>query len=153
MKGHADAGESWWDASWGCPNQYVETPAGSGIYLPDYSPANVLAVDGAYATALGTWAPSTRFMIDTSRNGRGPLDGTKYAGAPTNQPSAVISALNAGSWCNPPGAGAGLPPLALPGAALLDAYMWISRRVSPTARATSLAAHAPGTSPCTTRGP
>ena len=85
----------------------------------------MVAVDGAYATALGTWVPSTRFMIDTSRNGRGPLDGTKYAGAPTNQPSGVISALNAGNWCNPPGAGAGLPPLALPGAPLLDAYMWI----------------------------
>jgi endoglucanase len=125
MKGHADAGDSGWDASWGCPNQYVETPTGSGNYVPDYSPANVAAVDGAYATALGTWVPSTRFLIDTSRNGRGPLDAVQYASAPTNQPAPVISALKSGSWCNPPGAGAGLRPLALPGAALLDAYMWI----------------------------
>jgi endoglucanase len=125
FKGHADAEDTWWDAAWGCPNQYVESPAGSGNYVPDYSAANVLAVDGSYQGLLGSWVPSTRFVIDTSRNGRGPLDAAKYAGPPTNQPAAVLSSLQSGNWCNPPGAGAGLRPLAIPGPALLDAYLWI----------------------------
>jgi endoglucanase len=67
----------------------------------------------------------THFVIDTSRNGRGPLDAARYAAAPFNQPADVIKGLTAGSWCNPPGAGLGLRPTADTGVPLADAYLWV----------------------------
>ncbi len=45
--------------------------------------------------------------------------------APYNQPASTISGLNAGNWCNPPGAGLGLRPSAVTDVPLLDAYLWI----------------------------
>ena len=65
------------------------------------------------------------FVIDTGRNGRGPLDAAHYADAPFAQPESVIRGLAAGSWCNPPGVGLGLRPTTDTGVALLDAYLWI----------------------------
>ena len=65
------------------------------------------------------------FVIDTGRNGRGPLDVARYAVAPFNQPPSVIRGLAAGAWCNPPGVGLGLRPTADTGVPLLDAYLWI----------------------------
>ena len=66
------------------------------------------------------------YVIDTSRNGQGPFDATtEYSAAPYNQPATVITALNAGNWCNPPGAGLGLRPSANTGVSLLDAYLWV----------------------------
>jgi endoglucanase len=128
IEGYAE--QTWWDASWGCPNQYVETPAGSGIYLPTFTDANVAAVDAAYAAALapgwiGPFIATTHFVIDTSRNGRGALDTSVYANPPTNQPPAVVSKLHDGNWCNPPGAGVGLLPTASTGTPLLDAFLWV----------------------------
>jgi endoglucanase len=54
-----------------------------------------------------------RFVIDTSRNGRGPWTppAGKYA--------------DAQAWCNPPGRGLGERPIAQPTHALLDAKLWI----------------------------
>ena len=65
------------------------------------------------------------FVIDTSRNGRGPLDTTPFAAAPYDQSAGVIATLNAGDWCNPPGAGAGSRPTATTGVPLVDAYLWV----------------------------
>jgi endoglucanase len=65
------------------------------------------------------------FVIDTSRNGRGPLDSSVYAAAPYNQGETVISGLQSGNWCNPVGAGAGLRPTSRTGVTLLDAFVWI----------------------------
>jgi endoglucanase len=70
-------------------------------------------------------APTTHFIIDSSRNGRGPLDATPFGVAPYGQPAAVLTALTNGNWCNPPGAGLGLRPTANTGVALLDAYLWV----------------------------
>jgi endoglucanase len=56
----------------------------------------------AIDSALGLDA---HFVIDTSRNGRGPAA--------------------AGAWCNPPGRGLGTPPTHETGEALLDAFLWI----------------------------
>jgi endoglucanase len=52
------------------------------------------------------------FVIDTSRNGRGPWTPT------TSYPDAQ-------DWCNPPDRGLGVRPTADTGIALLDAYLWI----------------------------
>jgi endoglucanase len=81
--------------------------------------------DAWYASNLGTALPTTHFVLDTSRNGRGTLDASRYAAPPYNQPAGVISALAAGNWCNPPGAGLGVRPTAQTGVPLLDAYLWV----------------------------
>jgi endoglucanase len=78
-----------------------------------------------YAANLGSAVASTHFVIDTSRNGRGPNSMATYAAAPFNQPPAVVSALASGNWCNPPGAGLGLAPTAATGVPLLDARLWV----------------------------
>ena len=70
-------------------------------------------------------ATLAHFVIDTGRNGRGPLDVVPYAAAPYNQPAAVLSGLNGGNWCNPPGAGVGLRPTTTTGDPLADAYLWV----------------------------
>jgi endoglucanase len=93
--------------------------------------------DGAWAKIDGWYAeqvdrrpdppgPSelTHFVINTNRNGRGPLDVSAYARPPYNQPPAVIEALRNGSWCMPPGRGLGLRPTASTGVPLVDAYLW-----------------------------
>jgi endoglucanase len=70
-------------------------------------------------------AALAHFVIDTGRNGQGPLDATPFAAPPYSQPAGVIAGINAGSWCNPPGAGVGLRPTANTGVPLGDAYLWI----------------------------
>jgi len=86
---------------------------------------NTSAINLRYANMLGTTTPATHFIIDTSRNGHGPLDAAQYSAAPYDQPTNVITTLTAGNWCNPPGAGLGLRPTANTGVALLDAYLWV----------------------------
>jgi endoglucanase len=125
------ASQSWWMPSWGCPNQYVETPVGSGNWIPNYTPENVAAVDAAYASALagpgwiGPFTATTHFVVDTSRNGKGPLDTTPYGAAPYNQSADTVKKLHDGNWCNPPGAGLGARPTANTGVPLQDANLWI----------------------------
>jgi endoglucanase len=78
-----------------------------------------------YAANMGTAVASTHFVVDTSRNGQGPNSMQSFAAAPFNQPSAVISKLASGNWCNPPGSGLGLRPTSATGVPLLDAYLWV----------------------------
>jgi endoglucanase len=47
------------------------------------------------------------FVVDTSRNGRGPASGI------------------ANAWCNPPGRGLGEPPTTATGDPLADAFLWV----------------------------
>jgi endoglucanase len=133
-----------------CPNQYWNGgPANgwSGTAMSPYgvwsetqaSPSlNTAGIDSRYAQMLGSTAPTTHFVVDTSRDGQGPNDMQAYAAAPYDQPSSVISTLQSGNWCNPPGAGVGARPTAdtagvvnsldsyLPSnSALLDAYLWV----------------------------
>ena len=86
---------------------------------------NTSGINLRYANMLGTTPVTAHFIIDTSRNGKGPLAAGAYAAAPYNQPSSVITALNGGNWCNPFGAGLGLRPTAKTGLPLLDAYLWV----------------------------
>jgi endoglucanase len=120
-----------------CGNQYWNGgPANgwSGVAMSPYGvwsttasdPAlNTAGVDSRYALELGSTAPSTHFVIDTSRNGKGPNDMSAYTAAPYDQPSWAISSLQGGNWCNPPGAGLGARPTANTGNALVDALLWI----------------------------
>jgi endoglucanase len=74
--------------------------------------------DAWYATNVDTAANPPRsadlahFVLDTSRNGRGPW--TPTASYPDPQ-----------VWCNPPGRGLGLRPSTRTGNRLADAYLWI----------------------------
>jgi endoglucanase len=65
---------------------------------------------------LGSTLPTTHFVLDTSRNGRGPWNfaAAGYSDAGTAQ-----------DWCNPPGRGLGARPTAATGHALVDAYLWV----------------------------
>jgi endoglucanase len=78
-----------------------------------------------YAQNMGSAVAKTHFVVDTSRNGRGPDSMQQYTAAPYDQPASVISTLAAGNWCNPPGSGLGLRPTASTGVPLLDAYLWV----------------------------
>ena len=71
--------------------------------------------------------PLTHFVVDTSRNGRAPLDPARFAEAPYNQPAEVIVALTRGLWCNRPGAGIGPLPTVDTGFPLADAFLWVKR--------------------------
>jgi endoglucanase len=76
---------------------------------------NTAGINSRYASILAGTQPTAHFVIDTSRNGRGPW--TPTASYPDPQ-----------TWCNPPGRGLGARPEASPQPAafpLLDAYLWI----------------------------
>ena len=80
--------------------------------------ASTAGIESRYAAALAAAdaEPSTRFVVDTSRNGQGPW-----------APAAGTSYPDPQTWCNPPGRGLGDRPEASPEAAYpqLDAYLWI----------------------------
>jgi endoglucanase len=101
-------GFSWWDASW-CKGQYA--PDVNGVYVVDYGDANVKAVYNDFS-----WGPqgTTKFVIDTSRNGQGPW--LPPADRPAGDPQ---------DWCNPPGRGLGPRPTTSTGSPLVDAYLWV----------------------------
>jgi endoglucanase len=86
---------------------------------------NTSAINYRYSQMPGATTPTVHFVIDTSRNGNGPLNTAPFGLAPYNQPSSVLTHLTNGNWCNPPGAGLGLRPTANTGVALLDAYLWV----------------------------
>ncbi len=86
---------------------------------------NTSGINLRYAALLGSVVPKAHFVIDTGRNGNGPLDATHYAAAPYNQSASVTTGLDAGAWCNAAGAGAGIRTTANTGVAMLDAYLWI----------------------------
>jgi endoglucanase len=109
-----------------CGSQYAPATAG------DYQTWE--RTDAWYAEQVdrapnppGAQAPLTHFVVDTSRNGRTPLDPARFAAAPYNQPPEVIAALTRGLWCNPPGAGMGPLPTVETGFPLADAFVWVKR--------------------------
>jgi len=104
------------------PSQY--DPA-TNYTAVNYSPAYAATVTAGIQSFMGSAVATTHFVIDTGRNGQGPLNAAPYALAPYNQSASVIGGLNGGDWCNAYGAGAGLRPSANTGVALLDAYLWV----------------------------
>lgn len=63
-----------------------------------------------YGLRLSRLVGGKHFVVDTSRNGKGPLNG----------PGGT-------AWCNPPGRALGTPPTTRTGEPALDAYLWIKR--------------------------
>jgi endoglucanase len=65
----------------------------------------------AYGTALSKVLGGTHFVIDTGRNGNGPLG----------------NARNPLDWCNPTGRALGATPGTQPASPLVDAYLWVKQ--------------------------
>jgi endoglucanase len=112
-----DCGDQYW--SGGPANNWTGVPLDPQQQWSDTAPdptANTAGVNSRYALELGTTKPTTRFVVDTSRNGQGPWAPPtgKYSGDPQ-------------TWCNPPGRGLGARPQADPDAAfpLVDAFVWV----------------------------
>jgi len=127
--GTPGVGPDWmWDEAAGqphfdwCGSQY--DPATNQV---NYSPEFAAEVTEGLLGVMDGAQASLPFVIDTGRNGQGPLAAARYADPPYNQPESVIQALEAGNWCNARGAGSGLLPSLETGIPLVDGYLWIKR--------------------------
>jgi endoglucanase len=108
--------------SW-CASQYNPERE----FALDFSPEYRASVTEQLTDLMGGATASLPFVLDTGRNGRGPLDVSTYAAAPYAQPEAVLTALRGGAWCNSPTAGAGARPTLETGVPLVDAFLWIKK--------------------------
>jgi endoglucanase len=114
-----------------CPNQYWNggpLPAKIAELLGDWTGValdhfgewsddaddpvlNTSGINLRYSNMLGDVEPTSRYVIDTSRNGQGPWQPPAY---PDPQ-----------DWCNPPDRGLGRAPTLDAGEPLVDAYLWV----------------------------
>ncbi|MFB7931027.1 glycoside hydrolase family 6 protein [Streptomyces sp. NPDC056039] len=111
-KVYLDAG----NAGWGHPDQIFEPLNRAGIDQADGFSVNVsnfYATDKsiAYGKQLSAKVGNKHFVIDTSRNGKGPYT----QGNPDER------------WCNPPGRALGETPTTKTADPLVDAYLWVKR--------------------------
>jgi endoglucanase len=90
------------DGEWQFPLRLVAQPIRSGdeLYPINYSPDYAATVTAGIQSFMGSAVATTHFVIDTGRNGQGPLNAAAYALAPYNQSASVLSGLNSGNWCN-----------------------------------------------------
>ncbi|MET7903515.1 glycoside hydrolase family 6 protein [Streptomyces sp. NPDC005336] len=117
---YLDAGNADWIED---PARLVKPLKDSGIDQADGFSLNVsnfqpTAASERYGHELSAALGGAHFVIDTSRNGNGPL---KPGGAARH-------GIRAGEyWCNPPGRALGEPPSTSTGDPEVDAYLWIKR--------------------------
>ncbi|GHH80792.1 glucanase [Streptomyces sulfonofaciens] len=112
---YLDAGNPAWISD---PARLVEPLGHAGIAGADgfaLNVSNFQTTDTAKAyghklSAALQGMGTKHFVIDTSRNGNGPLAGDHST-----------------AWCNPPGRALGTPPTLRTGDPLVDAYLWIKR--------------------------
>ncbi|MFE2731357.1 glycoside hydrolase family 6 protein [Streptomyces sp. NPDC059349] len=109
---YLDAG----NAGWGKPDQIFQPLQWSGIDQADGFSVNVsnfytTADSVRYGKELSAKVGNKPFVIDTSRNGKGP-----YTGGDPDQ-----------RWCNPPGRALGEEPGTRTGDPLVKAYLWVKR--------------------------
>lgn len=117
IAGPADCGNQYWNG--GPANNWT------GVAMTKYErwssgnpnpAADTAGVDSRYAMQLGDVAPTTQFVVDTSRNGLGPWDPSTSDVAYPGDPE---------DWCNPPGRGLGLRPTLDTGDPLVAGFLWI----------------------------
>ncbi|WP_369199719.1 glycoside hydrolase family 6 protein [Streptomyces sp. PU-14G] len=111
---YLDAGNPDWIRDTGA---LVEPLRRAGIAEADGFSLNVsnyqtTASNIAYGKELSPKVGNKPFVIDTSRNGNGPLEGAHG---------------DEEAWCNPPGRALGEPPTVETGHERVDAYLWIKR--------------------------
>ncbi|PNG18987.1 glycoside hydrolase family 6 protein [Streptomyces cahuitamycinicus] len=107
-KVYLDAGNAGWirDSA-----RLVEPLKRAGIEQADGFALNVSSfqtneVTTRYGVRLAEALGGKHFVVDTSRNGNGPLPGV---------------------WCNPPGRALGTPPTTGTGEPVVDAFLWVKR--------------------------
>ncbi|MCI3930892.1 glycoside hydrolase family 6 protein [Streptomyces sp. AN091965] len=110
-KVYLDAG----NAGWSHPDGLYEPLKRSGVEQADGFAVNVsnfqtTEASKAYGKTLSAKVGDKPFVIDTSRNGRGPYTGK-----------------GKDPWCNPPGRGLGEAPTTKTGDPSVDAYLWVKR--------------------------
>ncbi|MGW3203206.1 glycoside hydrolase family 6 protein [Streptomyces sp. NPDC001135] len=111
-KVYLDAG----NAGWGHPDQIYQPLRQAGVDRADGFSVNVSNFYStqdsvAYGKQLSAKVGGAHFVIDTSRNGKGPYTG----GDPAQR------------WCNPPGRALGETPTTKTADPLVDAYLWVKR--------------------------
>ncbi|MET7936238.1 glycoside hydrolase family 6 protein [Streptomyces sp. NPDC005322] len=117
---YLDAGNADWIDD---PARLVKPLGDSGIDQADGFSLNVANfqptdISEAYGHELSAALGGAHFVIDTSRNGNGPLKPGR----------AARHGIRAGEyWCNPPGRALGEPPSTSTGDPEVDAYLWIKR--------------------------
>jgi endoglucanase len=101
---YIDAGHSKWlstsDAAARLKSAGIEQARGFSLNVSNY---NTTAAEVAYGKSLSGLVGNKPFVVDTSRNGKGPN----------------------GEWCNPSGRALGPKPTASTGENLVDAYFWV----------------------------
>lgn len=112
VKVYLDAGNPGWISR---ADKLAEPLRQAGIAQADGFSLNVSNFQSdetikAYGRGLSGYVGGKHFVMDTSRNGKGPLAGDRQD-----------------AWCNPPGRGLGTPPTDRTGDELLDAVLWIKR--------------------------
>ncbi|GGU14577.1 glycoside hydrolase family 6 protein [Streptomyces violascens] len=111
-KVYLDAGNPAWIPD---PYTLIEPLRRAGIDKADGFALNVSnfqtdATVRAYGVKVSQALGGKHFVMDTSRNGVGPLPGDRDQ-----------------AWCNPPGRSLGTPPSVSTGDRLVDAFLWIKR--------------------------
>ncbi|UUU24983.1 glycoside hydrolase family 6 protein [Streptomyces sp. DSM 40750] len=111
-KVYLDAGNPAWIDD---PGRLVDPLRRAGVARADGFSLNVSnfqtdAATTSYGLRLSDALGGKHFVVDTSRNGNGPLNGDRGT-----------------AWCNPPGRALGTPPTTDTGEPALDAYLWIKR--------------------------
>jgi endoglucanase len=111
---YLDAGNPDWVRD---PGALVEPMKRAGIKTADGFSLNVsnyqtTASNKAYGKKFSPMVGNKPFVIDTSRNGNGPVEG---AGADEE------------AWCNPKGRALGEAPTTKTGDQIVDGYLWIKR--------------------------
>lgn len=112
--GYGECGQQYWNGGpandWQgvAMSQYGEWTHGNAAPSLDTS-----GVESRFDLILGDVQPTAHFVIDTSRNGRGPWQ----------YPAGVYAEHE--DWCNPPARGTGALPTTTTNVPLVDAYLWI----------------------------
>lgn len=117
---YLDAGNAGWIKN---PARLMQPLLKSGIEQADGFSLNVSNFQPtprtkAYGHRLSAAVGGAHFVIDTSRNGNGPLRG---------EGTARHGKRSKDAWCNPPGRALGEPPSTHTGDPLVDAYLWVKR--------------------------
>ncbi|WP_340561278.1 glycoside hydrolase family 6 protein [Streptomyces sp. GSL17-111] len=110
---YIDAGNPQWVRD---PGGMVEPLRRAGIEQADGFSLNVsnyqtTEANAEYGKRLSSMVGDKPFVIDTSRNGNGPVPGDEAEEA----------------WCNPPGRALGEPPTTETGDERIDAFLWVKR--------------------------
>lgn len=100
------------------PSAIADALAASGVAQADGFSLNVAnfwttADNVTYGRAVSDKLGGKHFIVDTSRNGNGPVAGDTIDGGP--------------SYCNPPGRALGQVPTTQTGDDRVDAYLWVKR--------------------------